>query len=34
MGVGMYAIANLVERRTIGWAMRDGDRGPAQGYGA
>ncbi len=34
MGVGMYALANIVERRTIGWATRGMENTQLQGYGA
>ncbi len=34
MGVAMYAIANVVERRTIGWATRGMETTQLQGYGA
>jgi ABC-type nitrate/sulfonate/bicarbonate transport system permease component len=33
MGVGMYALANIVEKRTIGWATRGMDSNQVSGYG-
>ena len=33
MGVGMYALVNIVEKRTIGWATRGMQSNQVSGYG-